>query len=192
MNSLKVRPDIGTLNAILQTLTSSGGMSQTKTFALRVVAEFKELGIKPSLASYYHILNIFSRERNCRTKLNFLVLNHNVLHAGTTRSGILEEIVSELEKEGAIHLRDPADTQFFVAAMDVCSNNLIDTDLAKRIHKVIHTSNNYNLIGMPFFLYLIQPLNINASLFQATHTGRAFTIDFTSPSWSSRSHLKTS
>jgi len=60
MNSLKVRPDIGTLNAILLTITSSGGMSQTKTFALRVVAEFKELGIKPSLASYYHILNIFS------------------------------------------------------------------------------------------------------------------------------------
>jgi Pentatricopeptide repeat domain len=69
MNSLKVRPDIGTLNAILLTITSSGGMSQTKTFALRVVAEFKELGIKPSLASYYHILNIFSRERNCRITL---------------------------------------------------------------------------------------------------------------------------
>lgn len=39
------------------------------------------------------------------------------------------------------------DTQFFVAAMDACSNNLIDTDLAKRIQKIIHTSNNYNLIG---------------------------------------------
>jgi hypothetical protein len=61
--------------------------------------------------------------------------------------------VSELEKEGAILLRDPADTQFFVAAMDVCSNNLIDTDLAKRIHKVIHTSNNYNLIGMSFIIF---------------------------------------
>jgi hypothetical protein len=70
--------------------------------------------------------------------------------AGTTRSGILEEIISELEKEGAIHLRDPLDTQFFVAAMDVCGNNLVDTDLAKRIHQVIHTSNNYNLIGMSF------------------------------------------
>lgn len=64
MNSLKVRPDLGTLNAILLTLTSASGLSQTKNFALRVVAEFKVLGIKPSLATYYHILNIFNRERN--------------------------------------------------------------------------------------------------------------------------------
>jgi len=65
MNTSKVTPNLGTLNAILDMITSASGLSQTKTFALRLIAEFKQLNIKPSLASYYHLLNIFCRDRKC-------------------------------------------------------------------------------------------------------------------------------
>ncbi|XP_059473454.1 small ribosomal subunit protein mS39 [Neocloeon triangulifer] len=128
MNANKVKPNIGTLNAILDMMVSSSGQSQTKTFATRLIAEFKLLGIKPSLASYYHLLNIFSRDRG-------------------PKSGVLQEIITILESEGPLEIRDPKDTFFFVTAMDVCKNSLEDPALARRVHNLLLSHNNYDFIG---------------------------------------------
>ncbi|CAB3370090.1 Hypothetical predicted protein [Cloeon dipterum] len=128
MNANRVMPNIGTLNSILDMISSSAGLSITKTFAARLVAEFKLLGVKPSLATYYHLLNVYSRERG-------------------PKSGILEEVLSILEKEGPLKVQDPKDTFFFLSAMDICKNHLEDPALAKRVHKLLHAHDNYDFIG---------------------------------------------
>lgn len=44
-------------------------------------------------------------------------------------------------------IKDIKDTFFFTTAMDICRNHLHDKDLAKRVDKLLHFGNNYNLLG---------------------------------------------
>lgn len=47
-------------------------------------------------------------------------------------------------------IQDIKDTYFFVTAMDVCHNHLNDKDLAKKVDRLLHYGENYNLIGDSF------------------------------------------
>lgn len=127
MKNQGLKPNIGTMNAILQTITTIGGYNHPRTYALKTLSEFKKLGIEPSLASWYYMLAIFCRER------------------GPT-SHILHDIVNEIENK-EFQIQDPKDTFFFVTAMDVCRHHLHDKDLAKRVNNLLHFKDNYNLIG---------------------------------------------
>lgn len=127
MKNQALKPNIGTLNAVLQTITTIGGYNHPRSYALKTLSEFKKLGIEPSLASWYYMLAIFCRER------------------GPT-SHILHDIMNEIENK-EFHVQDPKDTFFFVTAMDVCRNHLHDKDLAKRVNNLLHFKDNYNLIG---------------------------------------------
>lgn len=121
------KPNIGTLNAVLGTLSTMPGFRQTKNLILQTLSEFKHAGIEPSLASYYFILITLCRERG-RT--------HYILH----------DILNEIEGKH-FKIQDFKDTFFFVTAMDVCRNHLNDKDLADRVDALLHTGNNYDLIG---------------------------------------------
>lgn len=63
MNKMHVKPNIFTLNAILYSLSTMGGSQSTKDTSLKVLREFKQLGIEPSLGSWYYILITFCKER---------------------------------------------------------------------------------------------------------------------------------
>lgn len=65
INEEQIMPNLGTLNAVLESLSSMATSRHSKKNALSVIAEFKTLGIEPSLASYFHVLNIFCTERKC-------------------------------------------------------------------------------------------------------------------------------
>ncbi|XP_050084303.1 protein PTCD3 homolog, mitochondrial [Anopheles aquasalis] len=130
MSSMKqqgLRPNLGTLNGVLQTITTIGGYNHPRTYALKTLAEFKQLGIEPSLASWYYLLVIFCRERG-------------------PVSHVLHDIMNEIEGKH-FTVQDPKDTFFFVTAMDVCRNHLNDKELAKRVNQLLHLGENYNLIG---------------------------------------------
>lgn len=61
-------------------------------------------------------------------------------------STILYDIMAQIE--GQTHsIRDIKDVNFFVTAMDVCRSHLGDKELAKRVDKLLHFGNNYDLIG---------------------------------------------
>jgi len=62
MDEKGVRPNLGTLNAVLENLTSLGNPKQAKMIMLSTLSEFKKLGIEPSLASYQFILSAFCKE----------------------------------------------------------------------------------------------------------------------------------
>ncbi|XP_018570454.1 protein PTCD3 homolog, mitochondrial [Anoplophora glabripennis] len=127
MNNAGLRPNLGTLNAVLQALSTMGGGKIAKDNALKTLREFKDLGIEPSLASYYYVLITFCKERG-------------------PKSTILYDIMTQVENKQH-KIRDLNDTNFFISAMDVCRNHLNDIELAKRIDKLLHFGNNYDLIG---------------------------------------------
>lgn len=58
-----VKPNLGTLNSTLESLSQIASWRQTKNLSLQAMAEFNRLGIQASLASYYYLLIIHCRER---------------------------------------------------------------------------------------------------------------------------------
>lgn len=127
MATRKVRPDLGTLNAVMSLISTIGGYRSGRNFALQTLAEFKSLGVEPSLATWYYVLAIFCRERG-------------------PVSHVLVDIMNQVEGK-EFHIQNAKDTYFFVTAMDVCRNHLADKDLAKRVDRLLHHGNNYDLIG---------------------------------------------
>ena len=58
-----VKPNVSTLNAVLEALFFMFTWRPCMNISLKVIKEFEELGIEPSLASYYYLLRIWGRAR---------------------------------------------------------------------------------------------------------------------------------
>lgn len=123
----KLKPNLGTLNSTLHTISTIGGYRQSREYALKVLSEFKAIGVEPSLGSWYYMMIIFCKERG-------------------PVSHVLVDIMNKIEGK-RFEIRDVKDTFFFVTAMDVCRYHLHDKDLAKRVNSLLHFGDNYNLIG---------------------------------------------
>ncbi|KAF5280612.1 hypothetical protein FQA39_LY05260 [Lamprigera yunnana] len=123
----KIKPNLGTLNSILKTLSTMGTSRLVKQNALKTLAEFKALNIEPCLTSWYYILITFCKERG-------------------PINPVLRSILNEL-KGTKLKIQDQKDTFFFVTAMDNCANHLHDNDLARQVHELLNLHNNYDLIG---------------------------------------------
>lgn len=120
----KVKPNLETMNSVL-TIVASIGIMKAREYALQTIAEFKALGIEPSLESWYHVLSIF-----CRVQI----------------SHVLCDILNEIEGK-EFKIQGLKDTFFFVTAMNICRNHLNDKNLAKRVNDLLHFGNNYELLG---------------------------------------------
>lgn len=127
MAAAQLRPDLHTLNAVLSLISTIGGYRHGRTFVLQTLAEFRALGVEPSLATWYYVLAIFCRERG--------PISH-----------VLADVMPHIEGR-EWRIRSARDTFFFVTAMDVCRNHLGDKELAKRVDRLLHVGNNYDLIG---------------------------------------------
>lgn len=75
MAKIGVKPNIGTLNAALKSTSLLQTQGMAKDLTLSLLAEFKSIGIKPCLASYYYVLLTFCRE----SKKKCLFNNNNSL-----------------------------------------------------------------------------------------------------------------
>lgn len=129
MNDKNVNPNLGTLNACLSSISAMGGF-QPKEYTLKILSEFKAIGVEPSLATWYFVLQVFCRERG--------PISH-----------VIVDILNQIEGK-TFEIKDIRDTQFFSKAMDVCRNHLHDKGLAKRVDALLHFGDNYNLIGDSF------------------------------------------
>lgn len=68
-----VPPNLGTLNGVLDTISTMSVNKNSKKNALSILAEFRSMGIDPSLASYYFLLKIFCQDRKLIT-LNYFTI----------------------------------------------------------------------------------------------------------------------
>ncbi|XP_034825130.1 small ribosomal subunit protein mS39 [Maniola hyperantus] len=128
MNEQGLSPNSETMNACLRSISSWGGGKALQTIALQVVAEFRQLGVEPSLSAYYYLLCVFCKERG-------------------PRIDILTNIIADLEKRESIKATRATDTNFFITAMGVCSDHLQDVSLAERVHALLMKDDNYKLVG---------------------------------------------
>lgn len=126
MKDKKVDPNLGTMNACLGTIALMGGRT-VREYALAILSEFKQIGVEPSLASWYFVLHTFCKERG-------------------PVSHVLIDILNQIEGK-EFHIRDIRDTAFFTYAMEICRYHLHDKALAKRVNALLHVGDNYNLIG---------------------------------------------
>lgn len=127
MKQQQLKPDLGTMNSLLECISTFGNFKLARNSALQVLSEFKKLDIHPSLGTYYYTLIIFCRERG-------------------PVSHVIVDILNEIEGQ-EFKIQHPKDTFFFTTAMDVCRNHLHDRSLAKKVNDLLHTGNNYELIG---------------------------------------------
>lgn len=131
MEAASIHPNLATLNGILHTLEVIGSHRFARTHALSAIAEFRQLNVEPSLASYAHLARIFKRD---------------VGQLG----GVLENVIAHLEQN--LHLvspQTPEDNKFFTVFMESI-NHLGDVHLASRLDKLLHNAKNYSLIGSSF------------------------------------------
>lgn len=73
MKTANLKPNLGTLNSVLAALSAMGGSGISKQNVKKTIAEFTQLGIEPSLASWYYVLITFCKERELVCLLNFAV-----------------------------------------------------------------------------------------------------------------------
>nr|XP_037281139.1 protein PTCD3 homolog, mitochondrial-like [Rhipicephalus microplus] len=126
----QLKPNITTMNTALEIVSRFGASPSARKYALQIFSEMKHLGIEPCLASYYYLLVIYCKTRGAP-------------------STILHSIMKEIENK-SFEMRDPKDVFFFVSAMDVCHNHLLDKDLAYKVHELLNYGTNYNMIGDSF------------------------------------------
>jgi pentatricopeptide repeat domain-containing protein 3 len=65
MKAANLSPNLGTLNSVLYVLSYIGNSGLAKQYTLKTLSEFKNLGIEPSLASWYYVLLTFCKTRKC-------------------------------------------------------------------------------------------------------------------------------
>ncbi|KAG8041208.1 hypothetical protein G9C98_002196 [Cotesia typhae] len=121
-----LEPNVGTFNSALK-VTSRMNRNIAEEFCRLLFGEFKSIGIKPSLASYYYALKTFYRK-------------------DSTACSLLREIIHKINNKTFV-AQSKADTLFFPFAMDVAANVIIDPELGDQIHKLLLTGDNYNFIG---------------------------------------------
>lgn len=127
MNERRVRPNVGTLNAVLFMATKVGNDQQARTNCLQTLSAFHRLGVRPSLGSWQYVLSCFCRDRS-------------------PTSTILLDILDQVENR-EWQVETPNDYNFFATAMTVCRNHLSDPATAHRIHQLLNYGDNYDLIG---------------------------------------------
>lgn len=129
MNGKNIRPNIHTLNAILQAIKSGGYIHQIREHTLSVLAEFKRLNIDPSLETYSHLLAIFHGKN-------------------APPSSMISNILDELESRKDLIPQSVADFTFFYKAMEACRYRIKNSaSYARRIDNIITKSDNIKLIG---------------------------------------------
>ncbi|CAK1551948.1 unnamed protein product [Leptosia nina] len=128
MNEQGISPNSDTLTSCLKSISAWGGGKALQTFALQIVAEFKQLNIQPGLSAYYYLLCLFCKERG-------------------PRIDVLTTILNDLEGRDSLEPTDAMDTHFFITAMGVCSEHLQNIDLADRVHALLMKDDNYRLVG---------------------------------------------
>ncbi|XP_014661679.1 PREDICTED: protein PTCD3 homolog, mitochondrial-like [Priapulus caudatus] len=130
METQDIRPDLTTINAVLELLSKFGNWKLARGQSLSVLAEMKRLGIEPSLGSYYFVLMTWCKDKG-------------------PISTILHDIMKHIDNKD-LTIRHLSDLNFFVAAMDVCHSHLCDMRLAYRVHRLVHRGNNILLLGDSF------------------------------------------
>jgi pentatricopeptide repeat domain-containing protein 3 len=128
-----LQPNPETLVSCLQAVARAGSKQKANypsccELALSLLPEFRIVGVEPCLGAFYQLLEIFyskiSRERPM----------------------IIKDFLSYIEDKDMWPARSEQDFLFFRRGMEVCGH-MNQTKLAYRLHSVLLSHNNQNLLG---------------------------------------------
>nr|CAH0102877.1 unnamed protein product [Daphnia galeata] len=122
-----IKPNVRSLNATLQSVSRIPISRVAREKALKLMSDFKSIGVNPSLGTYFFLVKIFCREKG-------------------PMSNILIDIIHRIEEEMP-PLQDVEDVAFFSEAMKNCNYHLDDVQLAKRLHSLVSLPQNQVFIG---------------------------------------------
>ncbi|XP_054453669.1 pentatricopeptide repeat domain-containing protein 3, mitochondrial [Anoplopoma fimbria] len=127
MSQQKVQPNLITFNSVLKALRRCGFLAKTQ--ALHTLNEMKAMGIAPSLASFDHVLAVFSKAAS----------------SGQGNTDILKEVMSELSGT-SFTCQDPDDVLFFSSAMRICLDNK-DLEMGYTVQSLVERGENWRFLG---------------------------------------------
>lgn len=127
MNGAKVKPDVHTMNATLDSISRGGLYAVLRERALSVLPEFRSIGVEPNLGTWFLVLRTFYKEQ-------------------APVSHILVDILKEIEGK-EFKYESEYDARFFQQAMMVCVKFVRDLETAKRVDKLLNTGENFKLLG---------------------------------------------
>ena len=130
MNAEKVMPNRQTMFEVLNTLNLLSRQSDCSAFALATLAEFKKLGIEPSLSCYTALIEIF---KNTKDSLIVIDVVKRLEEIQKFKGTLLHEVVSE------------SCLNFFNTAMNLAWK-LSNISLAHNIHNLLVTDPNADVL----------------------------------------------
>uniref|UniRef100_A0A8C2XFG6 Small ribosomal subunit protein mS39 n=1 Tax=Cyclopterus lumpus TaxID=8103 RepID=A0A8C2XFG6_CYCLU len=126
MRQQKVQPNLLTFNGVLKALRRCGFLAKTQ--ALYTLNEMKAMGIAPSLASFDHVLAVFSK----------------TVSSGQGNTDILQEVMSELGRTSFI-CQDPNDGMLLCMCIILINDNYLD--LGYKVQSLVEQGENWRLLG---------------------------------------------
>ena len=66
MAEKKLAPNLETLNTTMDCFKSMYTWRKSTNICLQILKEFENLGVQPSLATYYHLIKVFNKDRKCQ------------------------------------------------------------------------------------------------------------------------------
>jgi len=136
IKSAGLSPDAGTLEASLSALARMVDkpkfrqeeiLASCGKLSLSIIAEFKNVGVEPSLGAYKNVLDIFYAKGVREKKL------------------IVKDILEELQNKKLWPAQTMSDFRFFTRAMEVAFY-LGQIKIAYSIHDLLHTGDHINLL----------------------------------------------
>lgn len=129
MDKRRIKPNVHTLNAILSTVKLGGNIIQIQEHTCEILAEFKRIGIEPSLETYANLLDIFHGKQS-------------------PPGNAIDQILTEIEKNPNIQAQSVGDFGFFYKAMEACRFRIRNSAAyARRIDNIITYGDNIRLLG---------------------------------------------
>ena len=127
MASSNIQPNADTLNAVLSVLV---GYNQFlgRSYADHILAEFKQLGVEPTLASWHYVLLMNYYDNDTKTDYNKMA-----------------QILKEVECKPIV-IQSVVDSDFFVTAMSVCLRHSLDQNVVHQIHRMVSGNPSQQLL----------------------------------------------
>lgn len=151
MNKNRVKPNVITLNTVLRVIVTLNGKDINDITVLLecLLRQFKSIGVKFSLATYFHILCLYQAQGNytffifnlfqqVSYKIIFLTDDSMKIYAK------FQDILAEVVKCKTFTIEDELDSEFFQCAMIVASD-FSDAKSAHQIHDLLLAQERYFL-----------------------------------------------
>lgn len=152
MAAYGITPNIHTFNAALSVATVMKTNRVALDFTRNILADIAKFELKPSLTTYYYLLQILNRFGNymffCLAKISCTCRMFTSLFAETGDAAYSSFVkILESLKEETLTIQNEKDLEFFITAMKMASQQFCNRQAGEMVNELLLTGENYKFIG---------------------------------------------